>query len=132
MSAIKNACIGYFIMLTIHAAALKQVPAAEYNPFEAFKTNVFGAQNVINIAIDQGVKKVIALSTDKAANPINLYGATKVCSDKLFIAGNSYIGTNDTKSSVVRYGNIVGSRGTSSLSSCSSVKEEFYLLQTPV
>jgi len=96
----------------IHAAALKQVPAAEYNPFEAVKTNVLGAQNVINVAIDQGVKKVIALSTDKAANPINLYGATKLCSDKLFIAGNSYVGEDDTKFSVVRYGNVVGSRGS--------------------
>ncbi|MGB9855725.1 MAG: UDP-N-acetylglucosamine 4,6-dehydratase (inverting) [Caldisericum exile] len=96
----------------IHAAALKQVPAAEYNPFEAVKTNILGAQNVINVAIDQGVKKVIALSTDKAANPINLYGATKLCADKLFIAGNSYVGEDDTKFSVVRYGNVVGSRGS--------------------
>lgn len=96
----------------IHAAALKQVPAAEYNPFEAIKTNVLGAQNVINVAIDQGVKKVIALSTDKAANPINLYGATKLCSDKLFIAGNSYVGQDKTIFSVVRYGNVVGSRGS--------------------
>jgi UDP-N-acetylglucosamine 4,6-dehydratase len=96
----------------IHAAALKQVPAAEYNPFEAVKTNVLGAQNVINAAIDQGVKKVIALSTDKAANPINLYGATKLCSDKLFIAGNSYVGSHGTIFSVVRYGNVAGSRGS--------------------
>lgn len=96
----------------IHAAALKQVPAAEYNPFEAVKTNIIGAQNVINVAIDQGVKKVIALSTDKAANPINLYGATKLCSDKLFIAGNAYVGREDTIFSVVRYGNVVGSRGS--------------------
>jgi len=96
----------------IHAAALKQVPAAEYNPFEAVKTNILGAQNVINVAIDQGVKKVIALSTDKAANPINLYGATKLCSDKLFIAGNSYVGRDDTTFSVVRYGNVLGSRGS--------------------
>ncbi len=98
--------------IVIHAAALKQVPAAEYNPFEAVKTNILGAQNVINVAIDQGVKKVIALSTDKAANPINLYGATKLCSDKLFIAGNSYVGRDDTSFSVVRYGNVVGSRGS--------------------
>lgn len=77
----------------IHAAALKQVPATEYNPFEAVKTNILGAQNIINVAIDQRVKRVIALSTDKAANPINLYGATKLCSDKLFIAGNSYVVT---------------------------------------
>ena len=96
----------------IHAAALKQVHAAEYNPFEAVKTNILGAQNVINVAIDGGVKRVIALSTDKAANPINLYGATKLCSDKLFIAGNSYVGPNDTNFSVVRYGNVVGSRGS--------------------
>lgn len=96
----------------IHAAALKQVPAAEYNPFEAVKTNILGAQNVINVSIDRGVKKVIALSTDKAANPINLYGATKLCADKLFIAGNSYVGSTGTKLSVVRYGNVVGSRGS--------------------
>lgn len=96
----------------IHAAALKQVPTAEYNPFEAVKTNILGAENIINVAIDQGVRKVIALSTDKAANPINLYGATKLCSDKLFIAGNSYVGREDTIFSVVRYGNVVGSRGS--------------------
>ena len=96
----------------IHAAALKQVPAAEYNPFEAIKTNIIGAENIINVAIDQRVKKVIALSTDKAANPINLYGATKLCSDKLFVAGNSYAGRDITAFSVVRYGNVVGSRGS--------------------
>jgi UDP-N-acetylglucosamine 4,6-dehydratase len=96
----------------IHAAALKQVPAAEYNPFEAVKTNIIGAENVINVAIDQGIKKVIALSTDKAANPINLYGSTKLCSDKLFIAGNSYVGQDHSMFSVVRYGNVVGSRGS--------------------
>ena len=96
----------------IHAAALKQVPAAEYNPFEAVKTNILGAQNVINVSIDRGVQKVVALSTDKAANPINLYGATKLCSDKLFVAGNSYVGEVGTKLSVVRYGNVVGSRGS--------------------
>jgi len=96
----------------IHAAALKQVPAAEYNPFEAVKTNILGAENVINVAIDKGVKKVITLSTDKAANPINLYGATKLCSDKLFIAGNAYVGREETIFSVVRYGNVVGSRGS--------------------
>jgi UDP-N-acetylglucosamine 4,6-dehydratase len=96
----------------IHAAALKQVPAAEYNPFEAVRTNILGAQNVISAAIDQQVKKVIALSTDKAANPINLYGATKLCSDKLFIAGNAYVGRDHTISSVVRYGNVLGSRGS--------------------
>ncbi len=96
----------------IHAAALKQVPAAEYNPYEFIKTNVLGAQNVIDAAVDTGVKKVIALSTDKAANPINLYGATKLCSDKLFIAGNSYAGSQPTRFSVVRYGNVVCSRGS--------------------
>lgn len=98
--------------IVIHAAALKQVPAAEYNPFEAVKTNILGAQNVINVSSDQGVKKVIALSTDKAANPINLYGATKLCSDKLFIAGNAYVGRDESILSVVRYGNVVGSRGS--------------------
>ncbi|MDH5543556.1 MAG: UDP-N-acetylglucosamine 4,6-dehydratase (inverting) [Nitrospinota bacterium] len=96
----------------IHAAALKQVPAAEYNPFEAVKTNIIGAQNIINAAIDKKVSKVIALSTDKAANPINLYGATKLCSDKLFIAGNVYVGEEHATFSVVRYGNVVGSRGS--------------------
>lgn len=96
----------------IHAAALKQVPTLEYNPFEAVKTNIVGAQNVINAAIDQGVKKVLALSTDKAANPINLYGATKLCSDKLFVQGNSYTKRDGTTFSVVRYGNVVGSRGS--------------------
>jgi len=96
----------------IHAAALKQVPAAERNPFEVIKTNIIGAQNIVDAAIDCGVKKVIALSTDKAANPVNLYGATKLCSDKLFIAGNSYSGQWETKFSVVRYGNVIGSRGS--------------------
>lgn len=96
----------------VHAAALKQVPAAEYNPFEAIKTNILGAQNVIDVSVDLGVKKVVALSTDKAANPINLYGATKLCSDKLFISGNSYAGSKPTRFSVVRYGNVVGSRGS--------------------
>lgn len=98
--------------IVVHAAALKQVPAAEYNPFEFVKTNVIGAQNVIDAAIDRRVKKVIALSTDKAANPINLYGATKLCSDKLFVAGNSYAGEIKTRLSVVRYGNVFGSRGS--------------------
>ncbi len=98
--------------VVIHAAALKQVPAAEYNPLEAVKTNVLGAANVIDAAIDRGVQKVIALSTDKAANPINLYGATKLCADKLFVAGNSYSGVQGTRFSVVRYGNVVGSRGS--------------------
>jgi UDP-N-acetylglucosamine 4,6-dehydratase len=96
----------------IHAAALKQVPAAEYNPCEAVKTNVMGAVNIIDAAIDQKVKKVIALSTDKAVSPVNLYGATKLCSEKLFVAGNSYVGEAETRFSVVRYGNVVGSRGS--------------------
>lgn len=96
----------------IHAAALKQVPAAEYNPFEAVKTNIIGAQNIIDTAIDKSVKGVVALSTDKACNPINLYGATKLCSDKLFVAGNAYVGKEETRFSVVRYGNVVGSRGS--------------------
>lgn len=100
------------IDIIVHAAALKQVPAAEYNPFEAIKTNIMGAQNVIEAAIDKGVKKVVALSTDKAAAPINLYGATKLCSDKLFVAANSFAGRNDMKFSVVRYGNVMGSRGS--------------------
>ena len=98
--------------IVIHAAALKQVPACEYNPFEAIKTNIYGAQNVIDCSIDKGVEKVVALSTDKACAPINLYGATKLCSDKLFIAGNSYSGTKKTRFSVVRYGNVAGSRGS--------------------
>lgn len=98
--------------IAIHAAALKQVPACEYNPFEAIKTNIHGAQNVIECAIDKGVKKVVALSTDKACAPVNLYGATKLCSDKLFIAGNSYAGFKETRFSVVRYGNVAGSRGS--------------------
>lgn len=96
----------------VHAAALKQVPAAEYNPMECIKTNVDGAQNVIDAAIDNGVEKVIALSTDKAANPINLYGATKLCSDKLFVAANNMTGGKNPRFSVVRYGNVVGSRGS--------------------
>jgi UDP-N-acetylglucosamine 4,6-dehydratase/5-epimerase len=96
----------------IHAAALKQVPACEYNPIEAVRTNVMGAAHIIDAAIDKGVKKVIALSTDKAANPVNLYGATKLCSDKLFAAGNHYSGSHPTRFSVVRYGNVMGSRGS--------------------
>jgi UDP-N-acetylglucosamine 4,6-dehydratase/5-epimerase len=96
----------------IHAAALKQVPAAEYNPFEAVKTNVIGSQNVIDASINAGVKRVIALSTDKAAAPINLYGATKLTSDKLFVAANKYAGGHEILFSVVRYGNVFGSRGS--------------------
>lgn len=96
----------------IHAAAMKQVPTCEYNPMEAIKTNVHGAQNVIDAALDRGVKKVVALSTDKAVNPINLYGGTKLVSDKLFIAANAYTGSDGTVFSVVRYGNVAGSRGS--------------------
>ncbi len=96
----------------IHAAALKHVPAAEYNPTECIKTNVAGAQNVINVAADRGVKRVVALSTDKACNPVNLYGATKLCSDKLFVAANAFVAQDETRFSVVRYGNVVGSRGS--------------------
>ena len=96
----------------IHAAAMKQVPMAEYNPMECIKTNIYGAENVIKAAIKNNVKKVIALSTDKAANPINLYGATKLASDKLFVAANNMVGVKDIRFSVVRYGNVVGSRGS--------------------
>jgi UDP-N-acetylglucosamine 4,6-dehydratase/5-epimerase len=107
---LKRACEG--IDIIVHAAALKQVPAAEYNPMECIKTNVFGAENVINAALDCGVKQVVALSTDKAAAPINLYGATKLCSDKLFVAANNMKGSRDIRFSVVRYGNVMGSRGS--------------------
>jgi len=96
----------------IHAAAMKQVPASEYNPFEAVQTNIMGAQNLINAALEAGVQKVVALSTDKACNPVNLYGATKLCSDKLFIAANAYSGKLVTRFAVVRYGNVLGSRGS--------------------
>ena len=98
--------------IVIHAAALKQVSIGEYNPFEVIKTNVFGAQNVVESALANNVKKVIALSTDKAAAPINLYGATKLCSDKIFTSANFYSGKNTVKCSVVRYGNVLGSRGS--------------------
>ena len=100
------------IEIVVHAAALKQVPAAEYNPFECIKTNVLGAQNMIEACLDSGVKNVVALSTDKAAAPINLYGATKLCSDKLFTAANNITGSRDLRFSVVRYGNVMGSRGS--------------------
>ena len=96
----------------IHAAALKHVPIAEYNPMECIKTNIDGAQNVIEAALENGVSKIIALSTDKAANPVNLYGATKLASDKLFVAANNLVGSQDTQFSVVRYGNVIGSRGS--------------------
>ena len=106
----KRACEG--VDIVIHAAALKQVPTAEYNPMECINTNIFGAENVINAALDCGVQKVVALSTDKAAAPINLYGATKLCSDKLFIAANNMKGSRKLSFSVVRYGNVLGSRGS--------------------
>jgi UDP-N-acetylglucosamine 4,6-dehydratase len=96
----------------VHAAATKIVPTAEYNPFECVKTNIIGAMNIIDACIDHGIKRVVALSTDKASNPVNLYGATKLASDKLFVAGNAYAGTHDTRFSVVRYGNVMGSRGS--------------------
>jgi UDP-N-acetylglucosamine 4,6-dehydratase/5-epimerase len=127
-SPAKHKCLRYFIGdvrdrdrlqramegidIVIHAAALKQVPAAEYNPMECIKTNVLGAENVIEAALDKGVQKVVALSTDKAAAPINLYGATKLCSDKLFVAANNIKGGRDLSFSVVRYGNVIGSRGS--------------------
>lgn len=99
--------------IVIHAAALKQVPSCEYNPFEAVKTNILGAQNLIECAIDHNIEKVIALSTDKAVNPVNLYGATKMCMEKLIVAGNFYVGSErQTRMSCVRYGNVVGSRGS--------------------
>ena len=107
---LKRACEG--VDLIIHAAALKHVPIAEYNPIECINTNILGAENVVNAALDCGVKMVIALSTDKACAPINLYGATKLCSDKLFIAANNMKGNRDLKFSVVRYGNVLGSRGS--------------------
>lgn len=107
---LKRACEG--IDIIIHAAALKHVPIAEYNPFECISTNVLGAENVVNAALDNGVQKVVALSTDKAAAPINLYGATKLCSDKLFIAANNVRGNRKLHFSVVRYGNVLGSRGS--------------------
>jgi UDP-N-acetylglucosamine 4,6-dehydratase len=98
--------------LIVHAAAMKQIPASEYNPMEAIKTNVMGAENIVNASIENGIQRVVALSTDKAANPANLYGATKLCSDKLMIAGNVLAGSRDTKFSAVRYGNVLGSRGS--------------------
>ena len=97
----------------VHAAATKIVPTAEYNPFECVKTNVLGAMNLIDACIDKGIQRVVALSTDKASSPVNLYGATKLASDKLFVAGNSYAGGHDTRFAVVRYGNVIGSRGIS-------------------
>jgi UDP-N-acetylglucosamine 4,6-dehydratase len=100
------------VTVVIHAAALKQVPACEYNPFEAIQTNIIGGRNVIDAAINQGVKRILALSTDKAVNPINLYGATKLCAEKMFVQANAYAGAQDTRFSCARYGNVVGSRGS--------------------
>ena len=110
LSRLKRAFEG--VDYVIHAAAMKQVPACEYNPNEAIKTNIVGAQNIIDAALDCGVKKVVALSTDKAVNPVNLYGGTKLVSDKLFIAANAYAGEKDINFSIVRYGNVAGSRGS--------------------
>lgn len=107
---LKRACEG--VDYIVHAAALKQVPACEYNPNEAIKTNIHGAMNVIDAALDTGVRKVVALSTDKAVNPVNLYGGTKLVSDKLFVAANAYVGMKDINFSIVRYGNVAGSRGS--------------------
>jgi UDP-N-acetylglucosamine 4,6-dehydratase len=100
------------VTIVVHAAALKQVPACEYNPFEAIQTNIMGGRNVIDAAIDQGVKRILALSTDKAVNPINLYGATKLCAEKVFVQANAYAGAQNTRFSCARYGNVVGSRGS--------------------
>src|SRR5436190_23486391 len=100
------------VTVVVHAAALKQVPACEYNPFEAIQTNIMGGKNVIDAAINRGVKRLVALSTDKAVNPINLYGATKLCAEKMFVQANAYAGAQDTRFSCVRYGNVVGSRGS--------------------
>ena len=100
------------VTVVVHAAALKQVPACEYNPFEAIQTNIMGGRNVIDAAIDQGVRRIVALSTDKAVNPINLYGATKLCAEKMFVQANAYAGTKETRFSCARYGNVVGSRGS--------------------
>jgi UDP-N-acetylglucosamine 4,6-dehydratase len=100
------------VTVVVHAAALKQVPACEYNPFEAIQTNIMGGRNVIDAAIDQGVRRILALSTDKAVNPINLYGATKLCAEKVFVQANAYAGARNTRFSCARYGNVVGSRGS--------------------
>ncbi|MGA8617150.1 MAG: UDP-N-acetylglucosamine 4,6-dehydratase (inverting) [Candidatus Sulfotelmatobacter sp.] len=100
------------ITVVVHAAALKQVPACEYNPFEAIQTNIMGGRNVIDAAIDQGVQRILALSTDKAVSPINLYGATKLCAEKMFVQANAYAGSQETRFSCARYGNVVGSRGS--------------------
>lgn len=100
------------VTVVVHAAAMKQVPACEYNPFEAIQTNIMGSRNVVDAAIDCGVRRILAISTDKAVNPINLYGATKLCAEKMFVQANAYAGAQDTKFSCARYGNVVGSRGS--------------------
>jgi UDP-N-acetylglucosamine 4,6-dehydratase len=100
------------VTVVVHAAALKQVPACEYNPFEAIQTNIIGGRNVVDAAIDKGVRRILALSTDKAVNPVNLYGATKLCAEKMFVQANAYAGAQDTRFSCARYGNVVGSRGS--------------------
>ena len=110
VNRLKRALAG--VTVVVHAAALKQVPACEYNPFEAIQTNIMGGRNVIDAAIDQGVRRIMALSTDKAVNPINLYGATKLCAEKMFVQANAYAGAQDTRFSCARYGNVVGSRGS--------------------
>src|SRR5258707_9363127 len=107
---LKRALAG--VTVVVHAAALKQVPACEYNPFEAIQTNIMGGRNVIDAALDQGVRRILALSTDKAVNPINLYGATKLCAEKVFVQANAYAGARNTRFSCARYGNVVGSRGS--------------------
>jgi UDP-N-acetylglucosamine 4,6-dehydratase/5-epimerase len=107
---LKRALAG--VTVVVHAAALKQVPVCEYNPFEAIQTNIMGGRNVIDAAIDQGVRRILALSTDKAVNPINLYGATKLCAEKMFVQANAYAGAQNTRFSCARYGNVVGSRGS--------------------
>src|SRR6476620_1659633 len=100
------------VSVIVHTAALKQVPACEYNPFEAIQTNIMGGKNVIDAAINQGVRRIVALSTDKAVSPVNLYGATKLCAEKMFVQANAYAGARETRFSCVRYGNVVGSRGS--------------------
>src|SRR5450756_2705938 len=107
---LKRALAG--VTVVVHAAALKQVPACEYNPFEAIQTNIMDARNVIDAAIDQGVRRILSLSTDKAVNPVNLYGATKLCAEKIFVQANSYSGVSGCRFSCSRYGNVVGSRGS--------------------
>ena len=114
MSATRKDWSGHFsgVSVVVHAAALKQVPACEYNPFEAVQTNIMGARNVIDAAINCGVSRILALSTDKAVNPINLYGATKLCAEKMFVQANAYAGAQETRFCCARYGNVVGSRGS--------------------